>query len=369
MIVVVTQCFPPAIGGIENLMGGAARALHARGHDVVVFADGHRGQVDDASQFGAVRYFSGWKPLRRWRKARALRKLLSQGTVDAILTDSWKSVETLAGSGASLDGVTVVSYAHGNEFPKTPTSSKVRRIAAALALVDRVVANSHFTAERAERYAGSGVVVVRPPPVEQLMPSSADDRAWAQTLWRGGRPRLLSLARLEPLKGIDHTVMALGQLVGRHPGLAYVVAGPGNDLPRLRSLVAENGLEERVTFAGAVSGGRKTALYESADLFVMPTRRVGDREEGFGMVYLEAAQCGLPFVGGLSGGARDVLGDEDVGVLVDGQDVAAIAAAIGSIIGDDERRTRMAQAAHKSAGGTVWPNQVAALERDLGVSS
>jgi phosphatidylinositol alpha-1,6-mannosyltransferase len=369
MIVVVTQCFPPAIGGIENLMGGAAKALHARGHDVVVLADGHKGRVDDSGRFGSVRYFDGWKPLRRWRKARALRHLLSEGSVQAVLADSWKSVETLVRSGVPTGDAVIVCFAHGNEYSPTPKGSKARRITDALVRVGKVVAVSQFTADRVKRYHDSQTIVVRSPPVEELVPSSPEDRAWAEGLWAGGRPRLLSLARLEPLKGVDHTILALNHLVERHPDIRYVVAGPGDDLPRLQSLAAENGFRDRVVFAGPVTGGRKTALYESADLFVMPTRRVGDREEGFGMVYLEAAQCGLPIVGGLSGGARDVLRHEDAGILVDGQDIAAVAAAIASVVDDDKRRLTMSQAARKAAADTDWSTQIAALERDLGVSA
>ncbi|MGQ3294384.1 MAG: glycosyltransferase family 4 protein, partial [Shinella sp.] len=231
MIVVVTQCFPPAIGGIENLMGGAAAALVAQGHHVVVLADGHKGRVDDSRCFGAVQYFGGWKPLRRWRKARALRHLLRSGTVQAVLADSWKSVETLVRSGAPAGDATIVCFAHGNEYPQTPSGSKARRIAGALARIGTVVAVSQFTADRVKSYRDSEAVVVRSPPVEELVPSSAEDRAWAEGLWAGGSPKLLSLARLEPLKGVDHTILALGHLVEQHPNIRYIVAGPGNDLP------------------------------------------------------------------------------------------------------------------------------------------
>lgn len=350
-------------------MGGAAKALHERGNKVVVLADGHRGRLEESESFGAVRYFGGWKPFRRWRKAQALRHILAKESVKAILADSWKSVETLVRSGASTEGVAVVCFAHGNEFPPEPNSSKAERIAIALACVDKVIAVSQFTADRVRRYLHSDAIVVRPPPIEQLVASSAEDRAWAEALWQSDGPKLLSLARLEPLKGIDHTILALSRIVKEYPHIRYVVAGPGEDLPRLQSLMSENNLQRHVIFAGPVIEGRKTALYETADLFVMPTRRVGEREEGFGMVYLEAAQCGLPVIGGLSGGAKDVFRGENACMLVDGEDITAVADAVSLLLQNEKLRIDMGRTARRVAADALWPRQVAALELELGISS
>lgn len=365
MIVILTQCFPPALGGIENLMGEAARSLTARGHRVVVLADGHKGRVADSAGFGDVRYFGGLRLWRRWRKAGALRRLLADTPADAVLADSWKSVETLVRSGAINRAGNIVCYAHGNEFPEQPSADKARRISRALAHVARVIANSRFTAERVKRYAPSDTLVVRAPPVAPAEAYSSDDRAWAQSLWGKGSPRLLSLSRLEPLKGVDRAISAIAVLVERYPSLRYVVAGAGGDLDRLKALVSEHGLGAHVVFAGPVLGSRKSALYESADLFVMPTRREGLRQEAFGMVYLEAALHGLPVIGGRAGGADEAVLDGRTGLLVDGDDASAVVAALDALLADGAMRHAMGESARAFGNRFTWPAQIAALEQDL----
>lgn len=369
MVVILTQCFPPAVGGIENLMGSASRRLAARGHKVVVLADG-RGDPSSADVAGAdVRYFSGWRPLRRLRKALALRALVNRPGFDAALfADSWKSLETLKLSGVASRFRRIVAFAHGNEYPDAPSPRKRRRIEAALPLASAILANSRFTRDRVAGYAGAQHIELRPPPIEDRSEVTADDAAWAATLWGNAGPRLVSLCRLEPLKGIDNALKAVAQLTVDHPHLRYVIAGGGDDLDRLKGIAADLGLDDRVVFAGVVVGGRKSALLSSADVFLMPTRREGKREEGFGMVFAEAALHGLPAVAGDSGGAADAVQDSVTGFVVPGRDVDAIAGAMRRLIEDRPFREQMAAAAVPYGRNLTWNERLSVLEADLGIA-
>jgi phosphatidylinositol alpha-1,6-mannosyltransferase len=369
MIIIVTQCFPPALGGIENLMAGAARSLNERGHEIYVFADGKVAPSTDMSEMGSVRHFSGWKPWRNWRKIHALRGLLRNRRAEAVLTDSWKSVETLQRFGC-LDRVDrVVCFAHGNELPEQASARKAERISRALSAVDRVVAVSEFTAGRVRSFASNADIVVRAPAIEPPQSVEKAEEKWAEDLWGSRVPRILSLSRLEPLKGIDHAILAVRKLLHRYPDLHYIVAGGGGDLARLEAIVRAQDLQRHVSFVGAVNGMRKSALYESANLFLMPTRPVGSRQEAFGMVFLEAAAHGLPVLAGKAGGARDALQDGITGVLVDGSDVDQIAASLDELLADPARRLAMGTAGRSFAAGFAWSNQVHALENDLQVVS
>jgi phosphatidylinositol alpha-1,6-mannosyltransferase len=108
----------------------------------------------------------------------------------------------------------------------------------------------------------------------------------------------------------------------RFPDLVHVVAGDGDDRQRLEAVAAElaPGI---VRFLGFVPDAELPDLYRLADLYVMPST-----EEGFGIVYLEAAACGLRVVGGRGGGTADAIPDERVGVIVDPADRTALSAAI-----------------------------------------
>jgi glycosyltransferase involved in cell wall biosynthesis len=98
---------------------------------------------------------------------------------------------------------------------------------------------------------------------------------------------------VHPKKGVERLLGAAGALRRRGIDCDVIVAGPGeNDyLARLSELAASEGLRDRVQFAGMVRGAEKLAVYQSADLFVLPTS-----QENFGLVLLEALACGTPVV-------------------------------------------------------------------------
>ena len=133
-----------------------------------------------------------------------------------------------------------------------------------------------------------------------------------------GRKVILTMARLsaaERYKGIDEVIDLMPSLLAECPGLAYVVAGDGDDRARLERKVRELGLEPHVIFAGYVDEDEKRDYYNLADAFVMP-----GRGEGFGIVYIEALACGLPTVGSLADGSVDALKNGELGILVDPDD-------------------------------------------------
>lgn len=141
----------------------------------------------------------------------------------------------------------------------------------------------------------------------------------------GKGPILLTVGRLassERYKGHEAVFSILAGLRVLFPTLIHVVAGDGDDRSRLEA-VAEEVAPGAVRFLGYVPDADLPDLYRLADLYVMPST-----EEGFGIVYLEAAACGLRVVGGKGGGTADAIPDERVGVIVDPADRSALAVAI-----------------------------------------
>lgn len=128
----------------------------------------------------------------------------------------------------------------------------------------------------------------------------------------GGPLRLLSVTRLHPgePKGIDLTLRAIA---GLPPGsIDYTVIGDGADRPRLQALTGTLGLTEQVHFVGAVDDVARDQALSSCDLFALPSS-----SEGFGIVYLEAMAYGKPCLGARVGGTREVVDDEQTGLLVE----------------------------------------------------
>jgi glycosyltransferase involved in cell wall biosynthesis len=137
-----------------------------------------------------------------------------------------------------------------------------------------------------------------------------------------GKKVLLTLGRLvasESYKGQDRIIRLMAALLKRHPDLVYMVAGDGDDRGRLEALAGECGVGEQVRFIGHVPVGEITALYTLADAFAMPSTG-----EGFGFVFLEAAACGVPVLGGSVDGSRDALADGRIGIMVDPDDSMAL---------------------------------------------
>lgn len=154
-------------------------------------------------------------------------------------------------------------------------------------------------------------------------PASGELRA---RLDLAGRRVLLTVSRLaaaERYKGHDAVLRALALLLPQHPDLAYVVAGDGDDLPRLRQRAQELGVAHAVRFAGYVPDEELPGLYRAADVFVMPSSG-----EGFGIVFLQALASGVPVVAGDADGSRDPLRDGTEGELVPAHEVPQLAAAI-----------------------------------------
>ena len=143
---------------------------------------------------------------------------------------------------------------------------------------------------------------------------------------------------------------ALARLRERFPRIVYLVGGDGDDLPRLRRLAAELGVEAQVEFLGRLPDGKvKAALFERSDVFAMPVRRVGASVEGFGIVYAEAAWRGVPSLAGAEGGASDAVLDGKTGLVRRGDDAEAVLAALTTLLSDDGLRARMGEAARRRA--------------------
>ena len=137
---------------------------------------------------------------------------------------------------------------------------------------------------------------------------------------------ILTLCRLscsERYKGIDELIEAMPQLIAKVPELRYVVAGSGDDLPRLRQKVIALNMQNHVIFAGFVSEDRKADFFRLADVFAMP-----GRGEGFGFVFLEALACGIPCVGSRVDGSREALRNGLLGLLADPDDRESIVRAV-----------------------------------------
>ena len=160
----------------------------------------------------------------------------------------------------------------------------------------------------------------------------------------------MSISRLVPRKGFDVAIEAIALLAPTRPDLVLAISGGGRDERRLRRLAAER--RAPVTFLGRVENDRLPSLYGCADVFTMVcrTRWGGLEQEGFGIVFVEAAACGVPQVAGDSGGAAEAVDDGVTGIVVRRPDnPLEVAAAFEALLDEPGRRAEMATASRARA--------------------
>jgi phosphatidylinositol alpha-1,6-mannosyltransferase len=173
----------------------------------------------------------------------------------------------------------------------------------------------------------------------------------------GARPLVVCVSRLVARKGQDVLIRGMGDVRRRVPDATLLIVGGGPYEDDLRALAA-GAPEGSVIFAGQVSEEELPRHYAVGDVFAMPCRtRLGGLEvEGWGNVFIEAAACARPVVVGDSGGAREALVDGETGLLVDGADVATVADAVASLLGDPTLARRMGAAGRARVERShTWP--------------
>jgi phosphatidylinositol alpha-1,6-mannosyltransferase len=215
------------------------------------------------------------------------------------------------------------------------------------------VAAGEYPADEAERAARRGLPVTVVPPgvdVDRFHPLTADERADVRR--RLDLPLdadlVVGLSRLVPRKGFDVLIEAAARLAPSRPDLLVAIGGSGRDRERLERRAGE--LAAPVRFLGRVDEADLPGLYGAADVFAMVCRNrwLGLEQEGFGIVFLEAAAAGVPQIAGDSGGSAEAVADGVTGLVVDDPDDAAqVADALGRLLDDPDLRRRMGAAARE----------------------
>jgi len=166
---------------------------------------------------------------------------------------------------------------------------------------------------------------------------------------RGPSPSIVTLGRLVPHKRVEVALHTVAALRDRYPDLELVVAGQGWWEPRLRSLVDDLGIADRVRFAGYVSEADKDQLLSRAWVALMPSLK-----EGWGLTIVEAGIRGTPTVAFReAGGVAEALVDGVTGLLADDDD--EFVALVGDLLADEQRRKLMGEAAITHAERFTWP--------------
>lgn len=337
-LLLVTQDFPPDVGGIQTYSAELASRLSSRCDFFAVLAPRRPDAADvDRSLPFLVRRLPPSRPdLLPLSVLSALPVLARRWRIDVAFHAQWQTVgASLVARGLTGYPRRIVMAAHARELLFTPFSASLPRASYArlrrfsLSRVDRCLPVSQYTAGLLkERGVAPDRITVIPNGTDPERFHPCDASELRRRLGIGDRRVLLTVGRLVPRKGIDTILQALPHIIDAAPSLVYLIAGEGPDRGRLESLAWRLGVEDRVRLLGAVPHDELRHYYNACDVFVMPSREDEPDVEGFGIVFLEANACGKPVIGARSGGIPDAIEHEETGLLVPPDDPEALAKAL-----------------------------------------
>lgn len=352
-LLVLTDNFPPRVGGIANVVALFCRSFPPEQISVVAprASQGRTiwdtGSDADAAAFDAAQRYR----IRRIAYAGTMKKthltLISLANLFVhTLWAYWRDrcslvffgkVWPIAAIGPLLRrlGIHYVAYCHGSEVmdPFGPRKERVRLNA--MLAADCIIANSAYTRDYiiGKGIPAERVVVIHPKVDIERFDVPVDVEAFKAKEGLSGKRIILTVGRLMERKGQHLVLQAMPRVLNEIPDAVYVAVGVGPDRERLESLANELGVADRVRFPG----DRHTLeFYHACDVFVMPSLdfTLNGDIESFGIVFLEANVCRKPVIGGRNCGMLDSVADGVSGLLVDPENIDELADAILRLLRD-----------------------------------
>ena len=348
MYLIVTRAFPPELGGMQKLMWGLAKEL-SKNFMIKVFADHHK----DHKEFDQIANFSiervgGIKFLRKIRKAQLIDEVSKEKRIDGIIGDHWKSLELLKSDKKKY------CLIHGKEINHPRGSKLNNRILKVLNNVAKVVANSNYTKNLAiEIGVKEEKIVVINPGTEPAEEPNQRTLEKVESLLKIKSPRLITISRFDKRKNHEKVIMAIRNLKQIYPNIVYICIGHGDEEENIKKLVKELDLSSQVMFFKDISNDLKKSLLAKSDIFIMPSIIHKSSVEGFGIAYLEAAQYGVPSIGGKDGGASDAINHDKTGMICDGNNLDDIYSTLNTMI-ENKRYLELGKNAKENVSKFYW---------------
>jgi len=350
----VTNDFPPKVGGIQNLLWEWWRRLPP--DSFAVLTSPHAG----AESFDATQAFE----IRRVREPWLLPHPVMVGRINKMAREIGADFVVLdpavplgiVGPRLELPYMVVLHGAEVTVPGRLPLSRLV--LSRVLKNASHIIAAGEYPAAEARRAGGSSLpITVIPPGVDtqRFRPLSNAERISARREFgvSDDAELIVGVSRLVPRKGFDTLIEVAAALRASRPRLQVLIGGGGRDADRLQKLIDKLGAPVRML--GRVTDEQLPLLYGCADVSAMlcRSRWGGLEQEGFGIVFSEAASCGVPQIAGKSGGAADAVLDGLTGKVVQNpSDVAQVASTVAQLLDDAFLRSLMSVASRERALNT-----------------
>jgi phosphatidylinositol alpha-1,6-mannosyltransferase len=222
--------------------------------------------------------------------------------------------------------------------------------------VEKVISNSQYTKNLAIEIGVNEekITIINPgiDPVKDLDKKSINK---VESLLKIKTPRLITVSRFDKRKNHEKVVMAIRNLKQIYPDIVYICIGYGTEEENIKKLVKELGLEAQVMFFKDISENLKNALISKSNIFVMPSIKYKTSVEGFGIAYVEAAQYGIPSIGGKDGGAADAIDHDKTGLICDGNNLDEIYSSLNLML-ENKKFIEFGKNAKLNSDKFLWSN-------------
>ena len=348
MYLIVTRSFPPELGGMQNLMWGLTNEL-SKHYMLKVFADYFDNHKDfDEKVSFSIERVGGIKLFRKYRKAHLINEFIKENKVECIIGDHWKSLELIKSNKKKI------CLIHSKEINHNKDTNLNKRVLNVLNNVETVVANSKFTKDLAISFGvqEDKIIVINPgvDPIQKLDKETIDK---VENLLKHKTPRLITVSRFDKRKNHEKVIMSLRNLKQIYSDIIYICVGYGDEEVNIKKLVEELDLKEQVIFFKDISNNLKNSLIAKSNVFVMPSIIYKKSVEGFGIAYVEAAQYGIPSIGGKDGGASDAINHEKTGLICDGNNLDEVYSTINSML-ENKKYLEYGKAAKENSVKFKW---------------
>ena len=359
MYLIITRSFPPEIGGMQNLMWGLANEL-SKNYMIKVFADHHENhKIFDGEVSFSIERVGGIKLLRKYRKAQLINEFIKKNKIEGLIVDHWKSLELIKTNKKKI------CLIHGKEINHEKGTNLNKRALKVLNSVEIVVANSQYTKELAIKcgVVESKITVINPG-VDLVQELDKKIVNKVEILLKHKSPRLITVSRFDKRKNHEKIIMALRNLKQIYPSIIYICIGYGDEEQNIKKLVEELDLKEQVMFFKDISNELKNSLVAKSNIFVMPSVIYKKSVEGFGIAYVEAAQYGIPSVGGKDGGASDAIEHQKTGLICDGSELSEVYSSINFML-ENKKYLEYGKAAKENSAKFKWKKVIEEYKKIL----
>lgn len=369
---IITLEFPPQIGGIATYTEAQANNLD-NSEQVIVYAPKNlfAKNYDHNKVFKIIRK----KPLFTFFWPRWLKMfwqiffICRREKVEIIFIHQVLPVGYVAWLVKKFLHIPFIVFSHGTDIIYASKSAwKIRMLKKIIGSAEQAIFNSESLRNRALRIMPEfekRFMVLYPCPNTVFfdIPNKDDIKLLKNRLALDGKKIALSVSRFDEGKGLTHMVRLLPQILRKVPNFVWVVIGDGPKKKQLFAEVQKQSLQNAVRFIGQIDHDELNIYYHTADLFVLLTHPDEGREEGLGLVFLEASAAGLPIVAGRSGGVEEAVIHTETGLVVDiYQDLTVVSAIEKLILDRDYGLTLGSNAKERVKSDFQWSHQLSKLD-------